>query len=61
MRVVAPLDPLEGQKYIEPMFNEGQGDHLEHIYNVTIEFFICLAKTLVFHYIFIIKSYKHDH
>ena len=35
MRVVAPLDPLEGQRYIEPVFNEGQGDHLDYIYNVT--------------------------
>ena len=35
MRVVAPLDPLERQRYIEPMFNEGQVDHLENIYNVT--------------------------
>ena len=34
MRVVAPLDPLEGQRYVEPMFNEGQGDHLDNIYNV---------------------------
>ena len=35
MRVVAPCDPLEGQRYIEPVFNEGKGDHLENIYNVT--------------------------
>ena len=35
MRVVAPLDPLEGQRYVEPVFNEGQGDHLDNIYNVT--------------------------
>ena len=30
-----PLDPLEGQRYIEPVFNEGQADHLDNIYNVT--------------------------
>ena len=35
MRVVAPLDPLEGQIYIELVFNEGQADHLDNIYNVT--------------------------
>ena len=34
MKVVVPLDPLEGHKYIEPVFNEGQGDHLDNIYNV---------------------------
>ena len=35
MRVVAPLDPLEGKRYIELVLNEGQGDHLDNIYNVT--------------------------
>ena len=35
MRVVAPLDLLEGQRYIELVFNEGQGDYLDNIYNVT--------------------------
>ena len=35
MRVVTPLDPLKGQRYIEPMFKEGKGDHLDNIYNVT--------------------------
>ena len=35
MRVVAPLDPLEGPRYIEPVFNEGHGDHLDTIYNIT--------------------------
>ena len=35
MRVVAPLDPLEGQRYIKPVFNEGQAGHLYNIYNVT--------------------------
>ena len=23
MRVVSPIDPLEGQRYIEPIYNEG--------------------------------------
>ena len=35
MRVVSPIDPLEGHRYVEPVYNEGHGDHLDHIYNVT--------------------------
>ena len=35
MRVVPPLDLLEGQRYIEPVFNERSSDHLDNIYNVT--------------------------
>ena len=35
MRVFAPLNPLEGHRYVEPVFNKGQGDHLDNIYNVT--------------------------
>ena len=35
MRVVAPLDPLEGPRYVEPVFNGGCGDHLKTIYNIT--------------------------
>ena len=35
MRVVAPLDPLEGHRYIELVFNEGKSDHLNNIYNAT--------------------------
>ena len=35
MRVIAPLDPLEGLRYVEPVFNEGHGDHLDTIYNIT--------------------------
>ena len=23
MRVVSPIDPLEGQRYVEPIYNEG--------------------------------------
>ena len=34
MRVVSPIDPLEGPRYIEPVYNEGQGDYLDQIYNV---------------------------
>ena len=35
MRVVSPIDPFEGQRYVEPVYNEGQGDCLDQIYNVT--------------------------
>ena len=35
MRVIAPLDPLEGPRYVEPLFNEGHGDHLDTICNIT--------------------------
>ena len=35
MRVVSPIDPLEGHRYVEPAYNEGQVDYLDHIYNVT--------------------------
>ena len=35
MRVVSPMDPLEGKRYVEPVYSEGQGDYLDQIYNVT--------------------------
>ena len=35
MRVVSYIDPLKGQRYTEPIYNEGQGDYLDQIYNVT--------------------------
>ena len=35
MRVVSPIDPLEGQRFVEPVYNEGQSDYLNQIYNVT--------------------------
>ena len=35
MRVVSPIDPLEGQRYVEPIYSEGQGDYMDHIYIVT--------------------------
>ena len=34
MRVVSPIDPFEGQRYVEPVYNEGQDDYIDHIYNV---------------------------
>ena len=33
LRVVAPIEPLEVYRYIEPVNSEGQGDYLYHIYN----------------------------
>ena len=33
--MVTPIDPLEGQRYVEPVNSEGQGDYLNHIYNIT--------------------------
>ena len=35
MRVVSPIDPFEGQRYVEPVYNEGQVNYLDQIYNVT--------------------------
>ena len=26
MRVISPIDPFEGQRYVEPVYNEKQGD-----------------------------------
>ena len=34
MRVVSPIDPQDGQRYVELVNNEGQGDYLDHICNV---------------------------
>ena len=34
LRVVAPIVPLEGQRYVEPVHSEGQGNYLDHIYNI---------------------------
>ena len=35
MWVVVPLDLLERPRYVELVFNKGQGDHLDTIYNIT--------------------------
>ena len=35
IRVVSPIDPFEGQRYVQPIYNEGQVDYLDQIYNVT--------------------------
>ena len=34
-RVVTPIDPMEGQRYVDQVNREGQGDYLDHIYNIT--------------------------
>ena len=35
MRVVSPIGPLEGQRYVEFVYNDGHGGYHEQIYNVT--------------------------
>ena len=35
MRVVSPIDPLEGQIYVKPVYIEGKGEYLDQIYNST--------------------------
>ena len=35
MRLVSPIDPLEGQRYFEPIYNDGQANYLDQIYNAT--------------------------
>ena len=35
MRVVSPIDPFKGHRYVELVYNEGHGDYLDQIYNVT--------------------------
>ena len=35
MRAMFLIDPLEGQRYVEPVYNEGEVDYLNQIYNVT--------------------------
>ena len=34
LRVVAPIDPLEGQRYVDPIHSEGQGNYLDQLYNI---------------------------
>ena len=34
MRVISPIDPFEGKIYVETIYNEGQVDYLDQIYNV---------------------------
>ena len=34
MRVVAPIDPLESERYVKPLKGEGQEGYLDNIYNI---------------------------
>ena len=34
LTVATPIDPLEGHRYIEPVNSEGQGNYLDHLYNM---------------------------
>ena len=34
LRVVELIDLLEGQRYVEPIKNEGQGNYLDQFYNI---------------------------
>ena len=34
IRVVVPIDPLEGQRYVEPVHSEGKENYLDHLYNI---------------------------
>ena len=34
IRMVAPIDPLEGQRYVEHVHREGQGNYLDKFYNI---------------------------
>ena len=36
LRVIVPLDPSQGERYIEPLRDEDQ-DVLDHIYNITVK------------------------
>ena len=35
LRVIIPLDPSQGERYVEPLRDEGEEDTLDHIYNIT--------------------------
>ena len=35
LRVIIPLDPSQGERYTEPLRDEGKQDTLDHIYNIT--------------------------
>ena len=35
IRVVSPIHSFEGQRYVEPVHNEGKVDYIDQIYNVT--------------------------
>ena len=35
IRVVALIDPIEGQRYVDPVHSECQGNYLDQLYNIT--------------------------
>ena len=35
LRIIIPLDPSQGERYTEPIRDEGEHDTLDHIYNIT--------------------------
>src|SRR5712692_2660030 len=35
LRAIIPLDPSHGERYTEPIRDEGEQDTLDHIYNIT--------------------------
>ena len=34
IRVVTPIDPLEGRQYVEAIHSEGKENYLEQMYNI---------------------------
>ena len=35
LRIIIPLNPCQGERYTEPLRDEGEQDTLDHIYNIT--------------------------
>ena len=33
--MVAPIDPLEGHRYVDPLNSEGQENYINDVYNIT--------------------------
>ena len=36
MGVVSPINRFEGKRYVDPIYNEGQADYLDQIYNFIV-------------------------
>ena len=34
IRVVAPVDPLEGQRYVDPVHSKGKENYMDQLYNI---------------------------
>ena len=45
IRVVAPIDSLEGRRYVEPVHSEGKGNYLYQLYNIMPAFKMILYKS----------------